>query len=147
MCPVLAAPAPDLRAASFTATTVVNYEAAFPGVLSFAGRPAGTVDLDLHTRYGQAEPEYKYVVRNEDGTPTVWKPGSNLQLPLHSSGGGGLPQALRVSDAWDESWRSIEARHPCRLCQVSGVSFAHSFRTGGAASGKHNAAVCCCLDV
>ena len=55
------------------------------------------------------------MVRNEDGTPTVWKPGSNLQLPLQSSGGGGLPEALRVSDAWDESWRSIEACHPCSL--------------------------------
>ena len=60
--------------------------------------------------------EYKYVVRNEDGTPTVWKPGSNLHLPLQSGGGsGGLPEALRVSDAWDESWRSIEASQPCGL--------------------------------
>ena len=55
------------------------------------------------------------MVRNEDGTPTVWKPGSNFQLPLQSGGGGGLPEAMRVSDAWDESWRSIEACHPCSL--------------------------------
>lgn len=62
--------------------------------------------------------EYKYVVRNGDGTPTVWKPGSNLQLPLQGSGAadGGLPGALRISDAWDESWRRVEAR-----CPVSSV--------------------------
>lgn len=54
--------------------------------------------------------EYKYVVRNEDGSATAWKPGDNLELPLQG-GDGGLPGALRVSDAWDaESWRSVEAR-------------------------------------
>ncbi|KAK9822642.1 hypothetical protein WJX81_002600 [Elliptochloris bilobata] len=74
--------------------------------MSWSEGDVWTVDLELHTRAG-SHVEYKYVVRNEDGTPTVWKPGSNLQLPLQS-GGGGLPEALRVSDAWDESWRSIE---------------------------------------
>ena len=49
------------------------------------------------------------MVRNEDGTPTAWKPGSNLELLLQGNSGG-LPGALRVSDAWDESRRSIEAR-------------------------------------
>ena len=49
------------------------------------------------------------MVRNEDGTPTAWKPGSNLELLLQGNSGG-LLGALRVSDAWDESRRSIEAR-------------------------------------
>jgi len=74
--------------------------------------------------------EYKYVVRNGDGTPTAWKPGSNFQRPRQSEGGCGgagataaaaadsLPGALRVSDAWDESWRRVEARRPRRhLCK------------------------------
>ncbi len=79
-------------------------------------------------RRAGSQVEYKYVVRNGDGTPTAWKPGSNFQLPLQSEGGGGgssggaaafaagLPGALRVSDAWDESWRRVEARRPAAIC-------------------------------
>lgn len=58
--------------------------------------------------------EYKYVVRNTDGSVDTWTPGGNfaLQLPPHpeDSRGVGVPEKVEVSDAWDSSSRKIKVQ-------------------------------------
>jgi hypothetical protein len=60
--------------------------------------------------------EYKYVVRNTDGSVDTWTPGGNfaLQLPPHpeDSRGVGVPEKVEVSDAWDSSSRKIKVPPP-----------------------------------
>ena len=55
------------------------------------------------------ECEYKYVVRNMDGSIAMWTPGDNFELRLLSEDarGAAVPEKVEVSDAWDASWRKV----------------------------------------
>ena len=51
--------------------------------------------------------QYKYVVRNSDGSVARWMAGDNFEI-LTSVDRADLPAALRVSDTWDASKHAIE---------------------------------------
>uniref|UniRef100_A0A061QPX2 Starch-binding domain-like protein n=1 Tax=Tetraselmis sp. GSL018 TaxID=582737 RepID=A0A061QPX2_9CHLO len=50
--------------------------------------------------------EYKYVVRNHDGTVITWKPGENIRLEIPRE--QAKIQEVVVGDAWDGETQSIE---------------------------------------
>lgn len=56
----------------------------------------------------RTEMEYKYVVRNNDGEVAVWKPGDNFSFQLPDVEEAQLPEKVRINDAWDGSYRTIE---------------------------------------
>lgn len=60
------------------------------------------------------ECEYKYVVRNTDGSIAMWTPGDNFELRLspEEARGAAVPEKVEISDAWDASWRKV--RVGCR---------------------------------
>ena len=51
--------------------------------------------------------QYKYVVRNGDGSVARWMSGDNFSLQT-GDGGVELPSTLRVSDSWDASVHAVE---------------------------------------
>lgn len=51
--------------------------------------------------------QYKYVVRNSDGSVARWMAGDNFEI-LTSADRADLPAALRVLDTWDASKHAIE---------------------------------------
>lgn len=53
--------------------------------------------------------EYKYVVRESDGTVVAWKPGDNcyVRIPL-SEEEEVVPERVSISDAWDGSSRDVQ---------------------------------------
>ena len=55
------------------------------------------------------ECEYKYVVRNTDGSIAMGTPGYNFELRLspEDARGAAVPEKVEVSDAWDASWRKV----------------------------------------
>jgi hypothetical protein len=52
------------------------------------------------------ELEYKYVVCNQDGNPSQWKPGSNYSLTIPAP--PGAEGEVAVMDAWDGSIHEVE---------------------------------------
>ena len=54
--------------------------------------------------------EYKYVVRESDGTVVAWKPGDNcyVRIPLTEEEEV-VPERVSISDAWDGSSRDVQA--------------------------------------
>ena len=56
--------------------------------------------------------QYKYVVRNSDGSVARWMAGDNFEL-LTSENQSEQPGALRVSDAWDTSMHAIQVPPYC----------------------------------
>lgn len=56
--------------------------------------------------------QYKYVVRNGDGSVARWMAGENFEI-LTSVDDAELPGSLRVSDTWDASKHAIEVPHIC----------------------------------
>jgi hypothetical protein len=69
-------------------------------------------ELEVPALGSLGECEYKYVVRNTDGSVVTWTPGSNfaLQLPPGETPGVGMPERVEVNDAWDSSWRQVQVR-------------------------------------
>ena len=53
------------------------------------------------------EIEYKYLVRNSDGRVSHWKPGGNYKLFVTPKANK-VVEAVRVSDAWDDSYRQVD---------------------------------------
>ena len=53
--------------------------------------------------------QYKYVVRNGDGSVARWMSGDNFSLQTGDSDVE-LPSTLRVSDSWDASVHAVEVR-------------------------------------
>ncbi len=53
--------------------------------------------------------QYKYVVRNGDGSVARWMAGDNFSLQTADSDVE-LPSGLRVSDSWDASVHAVEVR-------------------------------------
>ena len=62
--------------------------------------------------------EYKYAVRNGDGKIATWKPGDNfsLRIPLDEQLAV-LPERVEICDAWDNSYRKMEASDGCMSYQ------------------------------
>lgn len=50
---------------------------------------------------------YKYVIRNADGSPALWKPGSDFSFSLAPGAGPGPGGGVAVRDAWDGSARDV----------------------------------------
>ena len=53
------------------------------------------------------ELQYKYIVRNGDGSVARWMAGDNFSLQTATSDAE-LPSTLRVSDSWDASVHAVE---------------------------------------
>ena len=54
--------------------------------------------------------QYKYIVRNGDGSVARWMAGDNFSLQT-APDDAELPSTLRVSDSWDASVHAIEVCH------------------------------------
>jgi hypothetical protein len=52
--------------------------------------------------------QYKYVVRNGDGSVARWMAGDNFSLQTAAGDVEELPSTLRVSDSWDASVHAVE---------------------------------------
>ena len=53
--------------------------------------------------------QYKYVVRNGDGSVARWMAGDNFSLQTSADDDVELlPSTLRVSDSWDASVHAVE---------------------------------------
>ncbi len=57
--------------------------------------------------------QYKYVVRNGDGSVARWMAGDNFSLQTADSDVELLPSTLRVSDSWDASVHAVEVWEHC----------------------------------
>ena len=53
--------------------------------------------------------QYKYVVRNGDGSVARWMAGKNFEIQT-SVDGAERPGSLRVTDTWDASQHAIQVR-------------------------------------
>eukprot|EP01025_Chloroclados_australasicus_P066278 TRINITY_DN909_c0_g1_i13.p3 TRINITY_DN909_c0_g1~~TRINITY_DN909_c0_g1_i13.p3 ORF type:complete len:326 (-),score=33.55 TRINITY_DN909_c0_g1_i13:1665-2585(-) len=68
------------------------------------------VDVELEAQ-GKISLEYKYVVKNKDGSPATWKPGDNFQLDVPQSNFDVEREWLKISDAWD-GVQQVELEEP-----------------------------------
>lgn len=72
------------------------------------------VDLEVPACGHHLEMEYKYVIRDPDGSACTWKPGSNYRLSLASlspvlasAARHSLVGGVAVRDAWDGAVRDV----------------------------------------
>ena len=93
--------------------------------------------------------QYKYVVRNGDGSVARWMSGDNFSLQTADSDVE-LPSGLRVSDSWDASVHAVEVReHRSRVPRVvvasTGIA-AHLFHPQTPVHSSSQRAVATCGD-
>ena len=79
--------------------------------------------------------QYKYVVRNGDGSVARWMAGDNFSLQTVDGDVEELPSTLRVSDSWDASVHAVEvcehrsSAHCPHACQPTQASFTTSINS------------------
>jgi len=67
----------------------------------FPGQPSCIVSMVALTAACRLHIQYKYVVRNKDGSVVRWQEGANVSLEL--PGGPAEALALDVEDSWNKS--------------------------------------------
>eukprot|EP01023_Acetabularia_acetabulum_P010374 TRINITY_DN14737_c0_g1_i2.p1 TRINITY_DN14737_c0_g1~~TRINITY_DN14737_c0_g1_i2.p1 ORF type:complete len:291 (-),score=47.66 TRINITY_DN14737_c0_g1_i2:357-1229(-) len=69
-------------------------------------------DIELFARTKMSL-EYKYVVKNKDGSPAVWKPGDNFCLDVPKCQLQVPSECLRITDGWD-GVQQVELESDCQ---------------------------------